>query len=161
MLAPYRSSDLSLLQSWVTDKHLLFQFSATTFSYLITAQQIRNYFVQYPNRKFYIGLLDNNTPYAFGEIIPQESRSVRLGRILIGDKRLRGKGLGARFVRELLTEAHQTFQVSVVDLYVLANNEQAIRCYEKVGFTLAEEDAMILHHEDKAHSIHKMRITLH
>lgn len=102
MLKPYKSSDFKLLQKWATDAALLLQFSGTDFSYPLTEQQIQDYQDSYPDRHLYIGYTLEELPFAFGEIIPQESGYPRLARILVGEPSLRGKGLGRYFIKLLL-----------------------------------------------------------
>lgn len=43
MLKQYENRDFKLLQSWVTDAELLFQFAGTDFHYPITEQQLTVY----------------------------------------------------------------------------------------------------------------------
>ncbi|SEL49196.1 GNAT family N-acetyltransferase [Parapedobacter koreensis] len=82
-------------------------------------------------RKFYIGAL-TDVPFAFGEIIPQESGWPRLGRILVGKASMRGLGLGSQFVAALVDECLRLYHCDRVDLNVWEENAAAIRCYEKV-----------------------------
>ena len=60
-------------------------------------------------------------------------RSATLG-IYIGEQADRGCGYGAEAIRLLLGYGFNTLNLHNIQLQVLANNEQAIACYEKVGF---------------------------
>ena len=60
----------------------------------------------------------------------------RLSRILVGEKSMRGKGFGEQIVREMTRKLFQDSSVKVVDLNVFDFNSAAIRCYEKVGFSI-------------------------
>src|SRR5262249_39298614 len=60
-------------------------------------------------------------------------RSAELG-ILIGDRAAQGKGYGTEAIRLLLDFGFGTLGLHRIALYVYANNERAIRCYETCGF---------------------------
>ena len=100
--------------------------------------------------------LDNNLPYAFGEIIPQDEHSVRIARLLVGGKENRGKGLGLQLVNELLAEIKQKFKSNQVDLFVLEKNNVAIRCYEKASFTFTKDKPFMLTHKNQDYPVLKM-----
>lgn len=160
MLKPFEISDFPILQSWVTTKELLFRFSAVELSYPLTLDQWQAYRQKYPDRRQYLAALENKAPYAFGEIIPQDAQSVRLARLLIGKAQQRGKGLGGRLIQELISEAVVQFAVKRIDLFVLADNRGAIRCYEKAGFQFVEAPPIELEYEGKNYPIRKMSFSL-
>lgn len=157
MLKPYANTDFKLLKSWVTDADLLFQFAGTDFHYPITEQQITVYKARNPDRHFYIGYYDDEAA-AFGEIIPQQNAAFRLGRLIVGNPQLRGKGLGYRFVKDLVDECRGTFHAKVVDLFVWEENYSAIRCYQKAGFSFTDEPSFLLQYNNKQFTIHKMSL---
>jgi RimJ/RimL family protein N-acetyltransferase len=156
MLKPYTSLDFHLLEKWVTSPELLFQFSGTDFSYPITEQQILSYQSSHPERIFYIGYSQNNIPFAFGEIIPQESGAPRLGRVLIGESRLRGFGFGKYFTKMLVDECKHIYNCTRVELLVWDKNQMAIKCYKSVGFEYIAEKHNSLVHDGVSYNIHKM-----
>ncbi len=63
-------------------------------------------------------------------------KSACLGRILIGDKLLRGKGVGQKIVASLLDYAFLDLSQDKIELYVFDWNSSAIKCYERSGFTI-------------------------
>lgn len=158
MLKPFSLEYYPLLEGWVTDKEILFQYSGTYFSYPITKVQITRYLENHPDRKLYIGFTDDDVPYAFGEIIPKEDNPPRLARILVGDPAQRGKGLGEKFVRELIREAEVQLQARIIDLFVLEDNQSAIRCYQKVGFRFLADEGFTLEFEGRQYPLKKMRL---
>lgn len=160
MLIPFTSAYFSILQSWINSKELLFRFSGIDFSYPLSWHALEAYQDQHPDRKFYVDLFEDGIPYAFGEIIPQDQQSVRLARLLIGKSEYRGQGLGVQFIFRLLQEVKQTFKVNDVDLFVLADNAPAIRCYEKVGFKFVESADFMLPFEGQAYKIRKMHMLI-
>lgn len=159
MLKPYSNLDFELIASWVTDEALLLQFSGTDFSYPLTTQQISDYQILHPERQFYIGYTTDGLPFAFGEIIPQESGNPRLGRILVGEPRLRGQGLGRYFITLLLEKSKQCYQTNTVELFAWEKNHAAIRCYESVGFKFSPIRSATMVHKGISYHIHKMIYT--
>jgi len=110
---------------------------------------------EHPDRPQYVGVLDT-APVAFGEIIPQDCGWPRLGRILIGDPSVRGKGLGHRFVAALVDECVRLYGVGAVDLNVWDENIAARRCYEKVGFVFLQDEQTVVHAFGRDFTIHRM-----
>jgi RimJ/RimL family protein N-acetyltransferase len=160
MLKPYTHTDFELLQSWITDGDMLFRFAGTEFSYPIDENQILNYQAKYPERRFYMGHTEEGMPFSFGEIIPQDDGNPRLGRLLIGDPGLRGKGLGVYFVKLLIDECVKLSDPNAVELYVSDSNVPAIQCYKRAGFRLLDLPPFVLVHNNVAHNIVKMRLTI-
>lgn len=155
MLKPYTSDDFKLLEKWVTDEELLLQFAGTDFSYPMTTQQIATYQSSYPERRFYVAY-EHEVPFAFGEIILQDSGIPKLARILIGESLLRGKGLGGKFIKSLLAESARLYNTKTVELLVWDQNIAAIKCYERAGFIYSPEIYTVLIWKDKKYNIHKM-----
>jgi len=54
--------------------------------------------------------------------------------ILIGDKNMRGKGVGFEVITELLKYAFNTLSLDYISLGVHSNNLPAIHLYERIGF---------------------------
>lgn len=156
MLKRYADADFELIQGWVTNSELLLQYSGTDFSFPLTRSQLAVYQQKHPDRNFYIGFTADNQSYAFGEIIPQEGGIPRLARILIGERNLRGLGLGKNFIQLLLLECNQLFGHRNVELFVWDMNLAAIKCYESVGFVYNPVKEKILIHENESYAIHKM-----
>ncbi len=94
----FDDTDFGWLQSWVTSPELLFQFSGERLSYPLTLWQLTAYRAMHPDRRMYMAWMDGQ-PAAFGEIIPQDNDRPRLGRILVGDPVMRGKGVGTVYRR--------------------------------------------------------------
>jgi RimJ/RimL family protein N-acetyltransferase len=156
MLKTFEEADFPILQNWVTSKELLFQFSATEFHYPLSLKQWQAYRQKFPERRHYLASLEDYATYAFGEIIPQDEKSVRLSRLLVGESQQRGKGLGGRLIQELISEAQVYFAPKRIDLFVLANNQGAIRCYEKNSFQFVEAPPIALEFEGMKYPVRKM-----
>lgn len=156
MIRKYLAEDFEILQSWVISKDLLLQFAGTDFEYPLSKDALSSYQQANPDRSFYLGIDRDSLPYAFGEIIPQNNNVPRLARILIGEHRNRGLGMGQLFIRDLIEECVKTYDCPAVELYVWDQNHAAINCYTKVGFELLPEKHKTLIHEYKYYDIYKM-----
>lgn len=159
-LHSFEKKNFSILQNWVRSKELLFRFSATELSYPLTWEQWQAYQQKYPERRQYLAMTEDGLPYAFGEIIPQDVKSVRLSRLLVGDAQQRGRGLGGRLIHALIAEAVEKFAVERIDLFVLENNQGAIHCYEKAGFRFVDVPLIELEFEGKKYAVLKMSYSL-
>lgn len=159
MIKPYSSSDFKLLASWVTDAELLLQFSGTDFTFPLSEQKLADYQTAHPDRHLYIGYNTEGIPFAFGEIIPQESGYPRLARILVGESSLRNQGLGRYFINLLVAESKRLYHTNTVELFTWEKNHAAIRCYEAVGFKFLPEKHRTMVHDGVSYNIHKMVYT--
>lgn len=64
----------------------------------------------------------------------QETKTIEIGRIMIGDDRYLGKGLAKESIDRLVEVAANLFGCCWVKLEVKENNERAISLYQKCGF---------------------------
>lgn len=85
---------------------------------------------------FVIETLDGNVPIGLCSLmdINWRDRQAEVG-IIVGDATARGKGYGTDAMLVLLEVAFKWYQLHRVYLQVLADNEPAIRSYEKCGFS--------------------------
>lgn len=155
ILHRFEEADFDWLQGWVTSPELLFQFSGERFSYPLRLEQLTEYRAEHPDRHMYTAWLGGD-PVAFGEIIPQDNGRPRLGRILVGNPAMRGRGLGARFIMALVDECGRLYACDAVELNVWDENTAAIRCYEKAGFVFQPSDRVVLQAFGRSFNIHKM-----
>ncbi len=117
------------------------QWAGTDFSYPLDEEQLNQYIkgANEENSKIYIyKVVLDETNETIGHIslnnIDFKNRSAGIGKVLIGDARLRGKGIGQKMVIESLKIAFDNLSLHRVGLGVFALNEPAIESYEKVGF---------------------------
>jgi len=123
------------LISWVTNEEELMQFAGPQFTFPLTPEQLDMSLSD--RNRFAFRIVANETNVSIGHAeIYASADSVRIGRILIGNKKQRGKGLGVQIVQALLNFAFSWFEKPKVELFVFDWNTNAIRCYEKVGFTI-------------------------
>ncbi len=139
---------------------LLFRFSGPDIDFPLTAEKLDQHIQNHPDRHYYIAVDPELGDYAFGEVIPQDNNVPRLARLLVGRRDLRGKGLGVQFIRLLLDECVRLYGTNRVELYVLLDNDAAIRCYQKVGFQFIPGSEVPMNFEGKMYLARKMFIDL-
>jgi len=123
------------LVAWVESEEALMQFAGPLLQFPLTAGQL-DISLSDKNRIAF-RVVDNESNQGIGHAeIYLSGNSARLGRILIGDEKHRGKGLGQQIVNLLLGFSFTNFDISLVELNVFDWNTAAIKCYEKVGFTI-------------------------
>lgn len=120
------------------DEAFLFQWAGTTaYCHPLTKEQLMRQsakdgvtvFMAYEN-EVPIGTIELND-------IDPIAKTGRICRVLFSEK-ARGKGWGEAALRLLIRYAHETFGITSFSLRVFCFNISAIRCYEKVGFRVAE-----------------------
>jgi len=134
-------SHIPILMSWINTPEFLLQWAGPTFRFPLSEQQIEKYIenanFDMSNTLVYSVLL-KETGDVIGHIaltnIDREHKSARVGKVLIGDQRVRGKGIGYLMVSELLKIAFEQLNLHRVSLGVFDFNTSAIACYEKAGF---------------------------
>ncbi|KKO51334.1 GNAT family N-acetyltransferase [Paenibacillus sp. DMB20] len=78
-------------------------------------------------------------PVVIGQIsfrdMDRVARRATIG-MLIGDRRYWGKGYGTTALSEFVKILFTRYNLNRIDMDTFADNKRAIRCYEKVGFTV-------------------------
>jgi RimJ/RimL family protein N-acetyltransferase len=134
-LKKFCQNDYACLISWIDSAETLMQFGGPFFTFPLTAEQL-DISLGDPNRiSFSVVNTENSLSIGHCEIY-LSGGSAKIGRILIGEKEQRGKGLGQQIVGMLLEYIFSTLQQTKVELNVFDWNTSAIKCYEKVGFTI-------------------------
>ena len=134
-LEPFKQEHYLDLISWIPNEEMLMQFAGPGFTFPLTFQQL-DASLSDPNRiSFNVVSKETNTVIGHCEIYVSDN-SAKLGRILIGDPGYRGKGLGQQIVQSLLHYTFTQLNKPVAELNVFDWNTGAIKCYEKVGFTI-------------------------
>jgi RimJ/RimL family protein N-acetyltransferase len=159
-LIPFQNEHIQTLINWIVDEDTMLKFAGIGFTYPLTDRQLENYIHEHPDRLIYLAVDDETSkPIAYGEIIPQDSNSARLGHLIIGESQQRGKGLGQNLIQLLIDEAMLKLKVKTMDLYLLGGNVIAEKCYLKYGFQFVDNDFQISH-KAKSYDILKMSIAL-
>ena len=137
-LQPFTNKDFERLISWLNSEKELVQFAGPKFTYPLTISQLEDYVTK-------DGLMPKTVvDTKSGEVIGHcelnfTNEFPRLGKILIGNKSYRGKGLGKQLVELMITEIKQIKPTEKVELRVYEWNKNAVDLYTKKGFVIQPE----------------------
>jgi RimJ/RimL family protein N-acetyltransferase len=135
ILQPFTPTDFERLIAWANTEEILMQIAGKNFTFPLTVEQLELY-ISDANR-FPFKVVDTNTNNVIGHCEYFLMGDVsKLGRVIIGDENNRGKGFGEQIIRQLVQLSFAHPAISMVELNVYDWNIAAIRCYEKVGFTI-------------------------
>ena len=133
-LSPFTKSDFDRLINWVSDENLLVTIAGLDFKYPLDVIQLSEY-IKLPDSWIFNVVL-NQQIIGHGQIVQSGDQKCKLDKLLIGDKSLRGQGIGEKLVRELMKFAFTKLTMHEVELNVYDWNIAGIKCYEKVGFLI-------------------------
>lgn len=132
-LKPFRIEDWEDLEKWISCESELIQFAGQIFSYPIDRKQVESYLSDSNRTVFKI---ENYQKQSIGiaEISIEKEDVAKLARILIGEKSMRGKGIGTELINKLTEYGFNHLKKGRIILNVFSWNVAAIKCYEKAGF---------------------------
>ncbi|TSI02583.1 GNAT family N-acetyltransferase [Lysinibacillus sp. BW-2-10] len=137
----FERSDFQQLINWIETPEFLLQWGGPKFNFPLTEQQLETYLKDANNASSSIlvySVIELETGNVIGHIslgnIDRNNKSARVGKVLVGDKNVRGKGIGLMMMKEILNIAFEELKLRRVSLGVFDFNAPAIACYEKVGF---------------------------
>ena len=138
-LEPFTESDFDRLISWIDSPELLLTIAGSVFAYPLTAAQLKTYLSDPKSHSF--NIIDQATKKVIGhaEIVAMGDEIFKIDKLIIGDKSIRGKGIGQLVIHELLAYSFSRLNAAAVELNVFDWNIAAIRCYEKCGFEINPE----------------------
>jgi RimJ/RimL family protein N-acetyltransferase len=161
----FETPDFQTLIQWVHSPAFMLQWAGSSFYYPLTEAQLEDYVRdanQEGSTKLIYSVVHKETDKVIGHIsltkIDHRNKSARIGRVLVGDVRYRGQGLGELMIREILKIAFSKLKLHRVTLGVFDFNFGAIACYEKAGFTKEGLFRDTLKHEDTYWSQWEMSI---
>lgn len=120
----------------------LMQFGGPEFSFPLTEKQIDKTLSDQNRVAFRVANSSDGNTIGHCEIYFNDN-SAKLGRILIMDENQRGKGIGEQMVILLLEFILKNRKERNIELNVFDFNIGAIKCYEKVGFTINPDKKLI------------------
>lgn len=134
-------TDFKQLINWIDSQAFLIQWSGHAFEFPLTESQLEKY-IENANKdyadSFVYKVIDQDSGTTIGHIslgrIDRVNKSARIGKVLIGEQNVRGKGIGQQMMKEVLKVAFNELQLHRVTLGVFDFNLPAIACYEKIGF---------------------------
>ncbi|MGE7855390.1 GNAT family N-acetyltransferase [Bacillus sp. NPDC094064] len=135
-LEPIKRSDFKQLISWIHSEEFLIQWSGNAFIYPLDEQQLEKYTESANTIAFKV--IDEETLNVIGHIslgqIDNINKSARIGKVLVGDTKMRGRSIGKHMMKAVLYIAFEELKLHRVTLGVYDFNTTAISCYEKIGF---------------------------
>ena len=138
-LEKFTKDDFERFISWIDSEEELIQFAGPLFNYPLSHQQLNNYLTQQKKSPYRVRLIETNEIIGHCEL-NFENKLPRLSRILIGDKRLRNRGIGNCILHQMISLIFTTTTIhTAIDLSVFDWNHNAVACYEKIGFKIRPE----------------------
>lgn len=133
-LEQFDETDFDRLISWIDSEEFMLQFAGPIFTFPLTTDQLDLYISD--KNRFALKVISLETGKVIGhsEVYNSGNKIVKLCRILLGDKNLRGRGIGEEIVKGLVEFSFNKLDALTIELNVYEWNTSAIRCYEKVGF---------------------------
>ncbi|WP_263703228.1 GNAT family N-acetyltransferase [Bacillus thuringiensis] len=135
-LENFKNSDFKQLIDWVDSEEFLIQWSGNAFTYPLNEQQLENYIESSNTLAFKV--IDEESKKVVGHIslgqIDNINKSARIGKVLVGDTKMRGRSIGKHMMKAVLQVAFDELKLHRVTLGVYDFNTSAISCYEKIGF---------------------------
>ncbi|MBJ6367554.1 GNAT family N-acetyltransferase [Snuella sedimenti] len=154
-LQSFEKRDFERLINWVADEYMLVQFAGSIFKFPLTEKELNTYVDNKEILAFKVIEEHTNLVIGHAEISPSEDvDTVKICRVLIGDKENRGKGYGKRIIYQLLNIAFYELKKEKAELNVFDWNVGAIKCYEQLGFIRnPNKDSFMMVKEEKWKSL--------
>lgn len=135
-LESLKRSDFKQLINWIDSEEFLIQWSGNAFTYPLNVQQLEQYIESTNTLAFKV--IDEESKEVIGHIslgrIDNINKSARIGKVLVGDTKMRGRSIGKHMMKAVLHIAFEELKLHRVTLGVYDFNTSAISCYEKIGF---------------------------
>ncbi|MGE1031768.1 GNAT family N-acetyltransferase [Bacillus sp. GKis3/1] len=135
-LEPFKRFNFKQLINWINSEEFLIQWSGNAFTYPLNDQQLEQYIESKNTLAFKV--IDEDSKEVIGHIslgqIDNINRSARIGKVLVGDTKMRGRSIGKHMMKAVLHIAFEELKLHRVTLGVYDFNTSAISCYEKIGF---------------------------
>lgn len=132
----FEKADFQQLIDWVDSPEFLLQWGGPAFEFPLTEKQLEKYIENADALVFKV--VESDTGAAIGHIslgrIDRKNKAARVGKVLVGDMKVRVKGIGQQMLNEILKIAFDELHLHRVSLGVFDFNSRAIACYEKAGF---------------------------
>ncbi|MCI4250654.1 GNAT family N-acetyltransferase [Bacillus sp. CCB-MMP212] len=135
-LKTFKKSDFKQLIIWINSEEFLIQWSGNAFTFPLDEQQLEKYIESANTLAFKV--VDEETSDVIGHIslgqIDNINKSARIGKVLVGNTKMRGRSIGKHMMKAVLHIAFDELKLHRVTLGVYDFNTSAISCYEKIGF---------------------------
>ncbi|PEX21276.1 GNAT family N-acetyltransferase [Bacillus cereus] len=135
-LESFKKSDFKQLINWINSEEFLIQWSGNAFTFPLDEQQLEKYIESANTLAFKV--VGEETSDVIGHIslgqIDNINKSARIGKVLVGNTKMRGRSIGKHMMKAVLHIAFDELKLHRVTLGVYDFNTSAISCYEKIGF---------------------------
>ncbi|MEC2256661.1 GNAT family protein [Bacillus cereus] len=135
-LKTFKKSDFKQLINWINSEEFLIQWSGNAFTFPLDEQQLEKYIESANTLAFKV--VDEETSDVIGHIslgqIDNINKSARIGKVLVGNTKMRGRSIGKHMMKAVLHIAFDELKLHRVTLGAYDFNISAISCYEKIGF---------------------------
>ncbi len=136
-------SDLAMTREWRNKDRVRTRF---IFTDILDPESHQKWFADYRKRSNdYLYVIEElqTLKKPVGQIsiynIEPDNKSAEYGRVMIGEEDALGLGIAAEASRMLIEHFRKNFQIDTFHLEVKADNENAYRMYEKLGFERIEQ----------------------
>ncbi|MBF4486156.1 GNAT family protein [Flavobacterium sp. CSZ] len=137
----------------------LMQFAGPEFIFPLTEEQIEKSLSDKNRIAFRVVNIANDSTFGHCEICFKDEFA-NLGRILIMDETLRGKGIGKQIVTLLLEFILENSKQRNIELNVFDFNKSAIKCYEKIGFVIHPDKKFVREMDNETWTALNMKLDL-
>lgn len=134
-LSPINTDDLEIYTMWLNDPHVTGFLG--NYGDVLSLSSERSFLEKMAAGGYNFAIVRSEDDQLLGNISFEEvhpvSRRATVG-LFIGEAENRGKGYGSEALRLMLDYGFRTLNLHNIMLYVHADNEPGLACYEKLGF---------------------------
>lgn len=162
-LRPFKTTDADIICTWLHDAVSIAKWSATHYTYPLTAEQIMGYYhkTEADDKQWMMTATDDNGNVVGSLFLRRanyEESTIHFAFVVVSDKH-RGEGLGTQMISLAVKYCTEILGIKKITLSVFENNPQAQRCYEAVGFVKTEFLENTFTFEGKGWNLYNMTYT--
>ena len=138
-LCKFEETDISKLLEWIPDARFLLQWADPKYIFPLNKGQLMMELdgtKGYQPSHFMFKAIYVADKEAVGHVelmaIDYDKKTARLGRVIIGQNEMRGKGYGNQMIQAALTFGFEKLNLNEIDLGVFDFNSSAIRCLKRL-----------------------------
>ncbi|MDP4146028.1 MAG: GNAT family protein [Bacillota bacterium] len=140
-LEKFQEEEIEQFISWIPDARFLLMSCGPIYKMASLKEQLLKDIEiagkEYSDKKIF-KVVDGEDNKVIGHIqlirIDYELKTAVIGRVVIGNPELRGKGIGSEVLNKLLKISFEEMGLETIRLNVYDFNKRAMACYKKVGF---------------------------
>ena len=142
-LEKFSYEEIPQLISWIPNKEFLLQWAGPAYTFELLEKQLQNEINMMckgnsTNLLFSAKVIETNETVGHVQLLGMDrvNMSARIGRVIVGKKENRNKGIGLEMINAILDIAFNKLNLHRIDLGVFDFNVSAIACYKKAGFII-------------------------